>query len=241
MDRVKVLIVEDEMIISHGIKLSLESSGYNVVGQAINYTESISLLESEKPDIAILDIKLSGGKSGIDLANEINKTFHIPFMFLTSNTDKLTVEEVKNVNPSAYLVKPFNEVEIATSIELALYNFSKAKETAFSQENLIIKDCLFVKVGTRFIRVNFSDIVLIKSSHVYVEIHLSNGEKHLVRGSLNEYINKVASTFFRSHRSYIVNLDYLQEILPNALVVLGNEIPVGKKNKEELLRLINKY
>lgn len=240
MEPVKVLIVEDEMIISHGIKLSLQSNDYDVVGQAVNYTEAISLLKSETPDIAILDIKLSGKKSGIELAKEINKTYNIPFIFLTSNTDKLTVEEVKNVNPSAYLVKPFNEVEIATSIELAIYNFSKKFEKVFTQDNLIIKDSLFIKSGNSFLRVDFKDIVFIKSAHVYVEIHLQDGKKHVIRGSLNQCISKVSNDFFRSHRSYIVNLAYLNEILPNQLLIMDVELPLGKKNREELLSRLNK-
>lgn len=240
MEPVKVLIVEDEMIISHGIKLSLQSNDYDVVGQAVNYTEAISLLKSETPDIAILDIKLSGKKSGIELAKEINKTYNIPFIFLTSNTDKLTVEEVKNVNPSAYLVKPFNEVEIATSIELAIYNFSKKLEKVFTQDNLIIKDSLFIKSGNSFLRVDFKDIVFIKSAHVYVEIHLQDGKKHVIRGSLNQCISKVSNDFFRSHRSYIVNLAYLKEILPNQLLIMDVELPLGKKNREELLSRLNK-
>tara|TARA_R110002050_G_scaffold41242_1_gene100091 strand:- start:93891 stop:94616 length:726 start_codon:yes stop_codon:yes gene_type:complete len=240
MDRVKVLIVEDEMIISHGIKLSLQSNDYDVIGQAVNFTEAIGLLKSEKPDIAILDIKLSGNKSGIELAKEINKTYEIPFIFLTSNTDKLTVEEVKSVNPWAYLVKPFNEVEIATAIELALYNFSKKYETNFSQDNLLVKDCLFIKSGNSFVRVDFKEIVYIKSAHVYIEIYEQSGRKHIVRGSLNQYMNKFPKPFFRSHRSFIANLAYLTEILPNVLVVGENEIPLGKKNREELLDLVNK-
>jgi len=240
MDRVKVLIVEDEIIISHGIKLSLQNSGYNVIGQAINYTEAIEFINSQNPDIAILDIKLSGRKTGIDLAEEINKKYEIPFIFLTSNTDKLTVEEVKQVNPSAYLVKPFEDTEIATSIELALYNYAKRNEKAFSQDNLIIKDCLFVKVEKSFIRVDFSDIFYLKSAHIYIEIFLTDGTKYVVRGSLNEYINKLTHHFFRCHRSYIINLNFVSRINPNAIIIKDTEIPMGKKNKEELLELLNK-
>lgn len=240
MDRVKVLIVEDEIIISHGIKLSLQNNGYNVIGQAINYTEAIEFINSQNPDIAILDIKLSGRKTGIDLAEEINKKYEIPFIFLTSNTDKLTVEEVKQVNPSAYLVKPFEDTEIATSIELALYNYAKRNEKAFSQDNLIIKDCLFVKVEKSFIRVDFSDIFYLKSAHIYIEIFLTDGTKHVVRGSLNEYINKLTRHFFRCHRSYIINVNFVSRINPNAIIIKDTEIPMGKKNKEELLELLNK-
>ena len=62
----------------------------------------------------------------------------------------------------------------------------------------------------------------------------------MVRGSLNEYINKLSANFFRCHRSYIVNLDYLQTVTHNELVILEKTIPLGKRHREEILSVINK-
>lgn len=240
MSKVKVLIVEDEAIIADSIFDTLEELGYEVIEPANTFSEAIQLIESEKPDIAILDIQLGGKKSGVDLAIRINQEYKFPFLFLSSNTDKITLEEAKNVQPFAYLVKPFAKEELYTSIEVALYNFAKQAEQALDQENLIIHDALFIKANKAFVRLNFKDVVYLKSDHIYIDVYLNNGKKFSVRGSLNEYMNKLGSMFFRTHRSFIVNLDYLQEVKQTKVVVNELEIPLGQNQKEELLAKLNK-
>ena len=84
MEKKKVLVVEDEIIIADNICDSLIDLGYEVTEPAINYTEAILIIEKEKPDIAILDIHLSGKKTGIDIAKKINENYNFPFIFLTS-------------------------------------------------------------------------------------------------------------------------------------------------------------
>ena len=144
MDKVKILVVEDELIIADNICDALEDLGYEALEPAINYTEAIARIEEEKPDIAILDIQLSGKKTGIDIARKIRESYNFPFIFLTSNSDALTVNQAKEVMPPAYLVKPFSKDEIYTSVEIALHNFSKKIGEA-DDNKLIIKDSLFVK------------------------------------------------------------------------------------------------
>lgn len=240
MSKVKVLIVEDEAIIANDILDTLEELGYEVLEPANTFSEAIEKIEAEKPDIAILDIQLSGKKSGIDLASRINDLYQFPFIFLTSNTDKITLQEAKSVEPLAYLVKPFSKEELYTSIEVALFNYSKRMEKTFDESSLIIRDALFVKLNKAFVRLNFSDIVYLKSDHVYIEIKMASGEKHMVRGSLNEYMNKLCDTFYRSHRSYIINLKYLAQFKQNTVTVLEEEIPIGKNQREELTHRINR-
>ena len=242
MSKVKVLIVEDEVIIADSMADSLEEFGYEVLEPVTSYEEALQSMEEEAPDIAILDIQLSGKKSGVDLATEINQAFKFPFIFLTSNSDRLTLEEAKKVEPLAFLVKPFNKKELYTSIELALYNYSKQREKALDQENLIIKNALFIKRNKTFLRIDFSDILYLKSDHIYIEIHTTNGNKHVVRGSLNDYINKLNQSFFRCHRSAIVNLDYLAEIKASTLTLVNNniDIPIGKKQRDELVEKLNR-
>lgn len=240
MSQVKVLIVEDEVLIADNIAYTLEELGYHVFEPAMGYKEAIEAIEQEKPDIAILDIQMPGQRNGIDLAIDINNKYHFPFIFLTSNSDKITLEQAKKVEPLAYLVKPFNRKELYTSIELALYNYSKRSEKALNQENLVIQDALFIKQEKAFFRLNFKDIVCLKSDHIYIEIFTVQGQKHIVRGSLNDYMNKLGPTFFRTHRSHIANLDYLSNIEHNTLALLDHEVPIGKKQREELLARLNR-
>ncbi|WP_298507921.1 response regulator [uncultured Kordia sp.] len=238
MSKVKILVVEDEIIIADHICDTLDNLGYEALEPVINYTEAIEAIEREKPDLAILDIQLSGRKTGIDIAEKIRKNYDFPFIFLTSNSDPLTVSQAKKVMPPAYLVKPFTKDELYTSIEIALYNYSK-RIGEVNEEELIIKDAFFIKEKNIFIKLKFEDILFIKSEHVYAEIQLINNHKHVIRGNLNKIITKLSKKFVRVHRSYIVNLEYLQKIDQSNITVLNVNIPIGKKYKDDLLQKIN--
>lgn len=240
MSKVKILVVEDEIIIADHICDTLDDLGYDALEPVINYTEAIEAIEKEKPDLAILDIQLSGRKTGIDIAEQIRKNYDFPFIFLTSNSDPLTVSQAKKVMPPAYLVKPFTKDELYTSIEIALYNYSK-RIGEVNDEELIIKDAFFIKEKNIFIKLKFEDILFIKSEHVYAEIQLINNQKHVIRGNLNKIITKLNKKFVRVHRSYIVNLDYLQKIDQSNIIVLNVNIPIGKKYKDDLLQKINLF
>ena len=240
MGKVKILIVEDEIIIADNIADALEELGYEILEPANTYSEAIQTIEEEQPDIAILDIQLTGRKTGVDLAEKINLDYKFPFIFLSSNSDKLTLEDVKKVEPQAYLVKPFNKGELYTSIEVALYNFAKQKEKTLDDTNLVIANALFIKQDKTFLRLNFKDILYLKSDHIYINIHLTNGKEYTVRGSLNSYAEKLSTSFFRTNRSYIANLDYLNQIQVNTIQVDEEVVPIGKKQRDILLEKLNK-
>lgn len=238
MDKVKILVVEDEIIIADNICDTLEELGYEVLEPAINYTEALQRIDEELPDIAILDIYLSGNKTGIDVAKEIKEHYNFPFIFLTSNSDNFTLNKAKEVRPQSYLVKPFSKEELYTSIEIALHNFSK-KVGELNNDNLIIKDALFIKEKGLFSKINFDDILYLKSSHIYLEIVLTSHQKIVVRTSLNEIIEKLNRKFLRIHRGYIVNTDYLTFISQASVKIQDVEIPIGRKYKEDIVNRIN--
>lgn len=238
MSKVKILVVEDEMIIADNICDTLEDLGYETIEPAINYTEAIKKIEEEKPDIAILDIQLSGRKTGIDIAKKIRDSYNFPFIFLTSNSDTYTVNQAKEVMPPAYLVKPFSKDELYTSIEIALHNFSK-KIGEVNSDNLIIKNSIFIKDKGYYSKVHFDDILYLKSAHVYIEIILKSHQKMVVRTSLNEIIQKLNENFVRIHRGFIINTKYLSQINQSSVKILNEEIPIGKKYKEDIVKRIN--
>ena len=123
---------------------------------------------------------------------------------------------------------------------MALYNFSKQKEKVIDQQNLIVKDALFVKDKQCFRRINFSDIVYIKSDNVYLDLLLIDGKRFTIRGTLNNYIEKLSKDFFRCHRSYIINLQFMENFDTHVVVVKGEKVPLTKVYREELLNNINK-
>lgn len=122
MTAIKVLIVEDEPIIARNIAMYLRNHDYEVTGIAHDYEEAAYLLKWHTPDFAILDVNLESEKDGINIAEAINNQYFIPFVYLTSYSDKDTLDRAKKTNPFGYLVKPFNEQTLFTTIEIALTN-----------------------------------------------------------------------------------------------------------------------
>jgi DNA-binding NarL/FixJ family response regulator len=120
MKKAKILIVEDEFVIAENLSLILQDLKYEVTGIASKYTNALENLETQLPDLVLIDIVLAGSKDGIDLAHEINLKYKIPFIFSTSHSDPLTVKKEKEANPNGYLLKPINKANILTTIEMAL-------------------------------------------------------------------------------------------------------------------------
>ncbi len=121
---IKVLVVEDEALIAEDIAASLNAIDYRIAGIAYSSEKALDMLHNQAPDLVLLDIQIKGSMSGIDIAQIINEKYQIPFIYLTSFADKLTVEQAKKTMPYGYVVKPFSEKELFSSIEVALYRFS---------------------------------------------------------------------------------------------------------------------
>lgn len=237
MGKVKILVVEDEVVIADNICMILEDLGYELLEPAIDYEEALETIKNERPDIAILDIQLRGQKDGIDLAWKIKEDFDFPFIFLTSNADTLTIERAKKVTPPAYLVKPFNKDDLYTSVELALHNYAASKGGAKSKDDdLLIKDAIFVKEKNLFHKIKLDKIAYLKSDHVYVEVHTTDHKKHLIRGSLTDLSERLPKNFYRTHRSYTINVDQMEAINSAYVIINDEQIPIGKNYRDDLLR-----
>ncbi|MCP4441150.1 MAG: response regulator transcription factor [Aureispira sp.] len=247
MSKVKILVVEDEIIIADNLCDILEDLGYEVLEPAISYTEALERLKEEEPDLALLDIQLAGNRDGIDLAWKIKDDFNIPFIFLTSNADAATVDRAKKVNPPAYLLKPFDKNDLYTSIEIALFNYSNSTTAQPNEslseestsEDIILKDAIFVKHKQLFKKVKFSDILFIQSEHVYVKIISANQQEYLIRSSLLKIEERLPNHFLKVHRSYIVNLHCVDAVGNINLKIGKHEIPFGKGYRAELLNRID--
>ena len=134
MSKIKILVVEDESIVAKDIQNTLIRLGYDVPATASNAVSAFQKLEDIRPDLVFLDIKLKGEVDGIQIAEKIKTNYDIPVIFLTSFVDKGTLDRAKVTEPYGYIVKPFNESDLQTTVEMALYKFEKDKETKYSKE-----------------------------------------------------------------------------------------------------------
>jgi CheY-like chemotaxis protein len=117
-----ILVVEDEAVIAMGIEHSLRQSGYEVVGIAVSGEQAIQLCQAHLPDLVLMDIRLEGEMTGLDAAARIKRELDIPIIFLTSLSDRATVEQAKTTGPVGYLSKPILDCHLRPAIEVALSN-----------------------------------------------------------------------------------------------------------------------
>ena len=125
MSNFKILVVEDEVLIAIDIQETLQDLGYDVCQVCYHSEDAIKALQRHQPDLVLLDISIPGNEDGIALAHKINEHYEIPFIYLTSHADLATIERAKHTKPYGYIVKPFKDKDLISSIEIALYNYSE--------------------------------------------------------------------------------------------------------------------
>jgi len=241
MSVLKIGVVEDELVIARTIIGTLHDLGYEHCGPAINYTEAIEMLEREKPDLLLLDIQLSGKKDGFDVADRLNASFPMPFIFLTANSDGETIERAKKVKPHAYIVKPFNKEELFAAIEIAFSNFkgSQGNRKSSGATNWQARDHIFVKDGHVFRKIYLEEILYLESDANYVIVYLESRKKVMIRSTINDLIEQLDDrNFIRVHRSYSVNINRIEDVSPIAILMQGHTIPIGKSYKDELFKAL---
>lgn len=241
MSILKIGVVEDELVIGRTILNTLNELGYGHCGPAISYTEAMEMLEQERPDLLLLDIQLSGKKDGIDVAEKLNELYHIPFIFLTANSDGETIDRAKKVKPHAYIVKPFTKEELYAAIEIAFSNFTGSRPIAKAETPAIhpAKEFMFVRDGYVFRKIFFNDLLYLESDANYITLHLKSQKKVMVRSTLNDLIEQLDTRrFMRIHRSFSVNVDLIDDVFPAEVSVSGVKIPIGKSYKDELFKAL---
>lgn len=241
---IRILIVEDELIIAEDIRTKLTSLGYTVTGMAVTADEAEQLLKNNTPDLVMLDIMLKGSRNGIDLAHVIREQYKIPFIFLTSYADRETVEKAKTVMPDGYLIKPFTDKDLFAAVEVAIFRKSSvnepADENSRTSPNEVLNDCIFIKKDYLLIKIKFSDLLWIKSDGNYLELFCSNGKKHLIRSTLKDFLNKLPSKIFlQIHKSYVVNINHVEAIEYSHMMIGNNTIPVGRLFIEKIKEVLH--
>jgi PAS domain S-box-containing protein len=124
----KVLIVEDEAIVAHDIEKRLRKAGYEVPAIAASGEQALQRIEQTSPDLVLMDINLQGPSDGIQVAAEVRNRYQLPVIFLTAYADKATLDRAKATEPFGYLAKPIGHVNLANTIEVALYNHRVEQE-----------------------------------------------------------------------------------------------------------------
>lgn len=137
MSDIRVLIVEDEPLIAEDISDFLGDINYFPAGIAYDSETALDMLINRHPDIVLLDITIEGSINGIEIAHIIRKKYNIPFVFLTSHSDKNTLDKAKLTLPYGYIVKPFNEKDLLSTLEMALFRHANENKNSIPTLEII--------------------------------------------------------------------------------------------------------
>lgn len=240
----RILIVEDEFITMNALSSTLTQMGYEISGDAMSAEEALIILEKGTTDLAILDIHLKKGPSGIWLAGEIQKRFKIPFIFLSAFGDKGTIAEAAATKPAGYLVKPFVVQDLHAAIELALHKYAGAEPQAVEEvktKALLINDSIFVKDQLVYQRIPVREIEFVQAFRNYLEI-TSCEKKYVLRSSLKSFADRLPrEVFFQTHRSFLVNLTLVDQIGSNFVGIGSQQVPLSRNVSSEIKEKLNLF
>jgi FOG: CheY-like receiver len=136
MEKIKILIVEDESILALGLKKKLENLGYSVTDIAASGNETLNKVNANKPDLILMDIVIKGDIDGIETAAELNKTESIPVIYLTAYADDEILKRAATTEPYGYILKPYKEKELKANIEMAIYRKKSEHEEMLDYEDV---------------------------------------------------------------------------------------------------------
>lgn len=230
MSKLKVLIVEDEVLIADTLQRYLNAFGHQVVGKAMCYQEAIEMYRQEQPDITLLDIRLSGTKTGVDVANFIQQQTHsTPFVYLSSQLDRRSLDRAKATFPAGYLTKPIERNSLYTTIEMATHKTTPSPSSAVYQ----------FQNGKDYYKVNIDDILFLEAEHVYVRIHRRSASSIVQRISLRDLLVQLpAARFLQTHRSFAINIGAgFSWNTSKSLQFETHEVPVSRACRKAVNRL----
>lgn len=242
---VKILVVEDEMLVGAKISMQLTSMGYEVTGILPRGEEVLNHVTENKPDIILLDIQLKGEMDGIQTAAQVEQHFQIPVIYITANGDDATFNRAKGTRPTAFISKPFKRLDVQRAIELTISRMAGRETetvalTGDQEQPFILNDRIFVREKERIVKIMIADILYIEADRNYSRIY-TTGREYMLSMTLKTIEDKLpGQVFTRVHRSWLVNLQQVEAVGEDFVVIANRQIPLSENLKGELLSHIKK-
>lgn len=240
------IIVEDIQIAADFLKKFCEKSGLvEVKGHFLNVSDALAFLDEHKPELIFLDVEMPGA-NGFELLDSL--TYDPKIILTTSKTEYAFDAFQYNVND--YLKKPFTYKRFLESIQKIQASSATAAAAAAPAAQPAATppaaatpspdmDFLFIKADEKLVRLKKDDILFMESMRDYVKF-VTPGKTYITYSTLKSMEEKLAGpSFVKVHRSYIININKIDDIRGNTIYVQGNAIPVGKGHKEELAARLN--
>ncbi len=235
MSKARILVVEDSFIVAYHLQTTLESEGYEVLGKCDSGESAIEFVESSRPDLVLMDIMLTGKMDGIETSAILKSKYNVPVIYITALTDKDTIERAKITEPYGYLTKPFEDREIFTVIEMALYKHRIESKLKESEEKY-------------FSTVNSISDAVITIDRDYCVTYMNPTAIALTQCTLNEAMGKPVTEILKL-RNVVTQETFVNPIqcslytgnsnaMPDDLVLIGKnqvEAPIGESSLSPLL------
>jgi DNA-binding LytR/AlgR family response regulator len=241
---IKILVVEDEMIIAAKISMQLTSLGYEVTGILPRGEQAVQQVKENKPDIILLDINLKGELDGIATASTIQQFANIPIIYLTANSDEATFNRAKPTKPFAFISKPFKQLDLQRAIELTISRMAEnetgtsTEADAGEEQPFILNDRIFVRFKEKMVKIMLADILYMEADRNYSHIFTSARE-YVLSIPLKTIEEKMSMQWFmRIHRSYLINISHVEEVAENHVMIAKKMIPIGTGMREQLMQRI---
>ncbi len=249
MSKAKILVVEDENIIALEIMKRLVSLDYEVEGLVNKGIQAVEFVKNNEVDLILMDIKLQGEIDGIEAASKINKIKNVPIIYLTAYSDDKTLERAKNTNVYGYVVKPISDNDLKVAIEIGLERFNKDYNTSDRLNDNLSKESIQKRVqiwqGSELLHFDPHEIIYLRIDSGIVYFYIDDKE-YYQRGTLRSWEKKLKEYhFFRSHKSYIVNVLKVKSIKSdgaNAYLIemedCEEDIPLARNKYSKLKDLL---
>lgn len=231
MSKVKILIVEDEPLIADDIAMMLEKNDHIIVDIVDNGEEALQILAEKKVELVLLDVNIEGDMDGIQVAHQINAKHQIPFVFITSYYDNNTLKRAKVAQPSAYIVKPFDEGDLIANIELASIKTGTTPLPARSEK-------FFVRNKNELKSIEAQDILYVESDDNYANIYTIN-KKYVVSHTLKSVEEQLPKQFIRIHKSHLVNFQKITSIHEGFVFLDEIKLVIGRSYRDNLLNKLS--
>ena len=234
-DFIKVLVVEDDPLVSLDLTDRLERLGFTDIVCYDTGEEAIANFSKDAPSVAIMDIALAGDLDGVETAARLREQIDIPVIFLTSNVDEKNFQRALTVQPAAFLHKPFIDIQVSQNIKVALLHKTgeHRDRTESNKATVLVPDGLFVlKKEGRFDKIAFDSVRYLKAGRSYCEIHVVGSDPVVVTHSMKTVFkiirqSPVGDNFVKIHRSYVVNTAFIDGFEPNFLHLGKESLPVS--------------
>lgn len=240
-----IVVVDDDDLSVRFLEKEIQKAGHSTLPAAHNIDAALLVAKEHSPDLFLVDINLNDIKDGVELAVLLMQEYGIPSIFVTAEIDSAVIERVVSNGFKHILSKPVKTDELKATIEIALSAKEQKKPvTEFEQEifdkKKVLKDCIFIKEGASLVKVKYDEVKYLMSSHIYVHV-VTVDKEFIVRASLKEYINRFdPELFIRIHRSYAVNVQFIETITSTEVGIKGKSLPFAKQYRDELFNRINR-